>query len=167
MTEEVTKQLMLFRRGLPDPVPVLGRGCSAKGGDAGKEFQGGTIVLFDLQAGVKALFSILPLLLAVVLESSVEGVTKFGGTGIQFSCFTEKLVNTNRFCFPVDSDEIEFTDFDLGLDKAIALLVDDEIGTIDFIHPFQAGSDVDGVADDGERFGGVGSYSADEGVPSC
>ena len=124
-------------------------------------------MLFDLQAGAKALFSILPLLLAVVIEGDAEGVAKFGGRGIQFPSFTEKLVNTNRFRFPVDSDEIEFTDFDLGFDKAIALLVDDEIGTIDFIHPFQAGSDVDGIADDGERFGGIGSYSANEGVPSC
>ncbi|NCZ53410.1 MAG: hypothetical protein EBY81_05895 [Verrucomicrobia bacterium] len=107
---------------MPDPAPVLGRGCSAKGGDAGKEFQGGTIVLFDLQAGAKALFSILPLLLAVVIEGDAEGVTKFGGRGIQFSFFTEKLVNTNRFRFPVDSDEIEFTDFDLGFNKAIAPL---------------------------------------------
>jgi hypothetical protein len=57
---------MLFRRGLPDPIPVFGRGGSGKGGDAGKEFEGGTIVLFDLQASAKALFSILPLLLAVV-----------------------------------------------------------------------------------------------------
>ena len=81
---------------MPNPVPVLGRGCSAKGGDAGKEFQGGTIMLFDLQAGAKALFSILPLLLAVVLESCVEGVTKLGGGSIEFSSFTEKLVDTDR-----------------------------------------------------------------------
>ena len=73
---------MLFRSGLPDPVPVLGRGCSAKGGDAGKEFEGGTIVLFDLQASAKALFSTWPILLAVVIEGDAEGVTKFGGRGI-------------------------------------------------------------------------------------
>ena len=93
-------------------------------------------MLFDLQTGAKALFSILPLLLAVVVEGDAEGVTKFGGWGIQFPSFTEKLVNTNRFRFPVDSDKIEFTDFDLGFDKAIALFIDQEIGAIDFVHAF-------------------------------
>ena len=123
-------------------------------------------MLFDLQAGAKALFSILPLLLAVVLEGDAKGLAKFGGRGIEFPLFTEKLVNTNRFRFPVDSDEIEFTNFDLGFNKAIALLVDDEIGTVDFVHAFQARSDVDGVTDDGERFSGIGSYGPDKGVPS-
>ena len=81
-------------------------------------------MLFDLQAGAKALFSILPLLLAVVIQGNAEGVTKFGGRGIQFAYFTEKLVNTNRFRFPVDSDEIQFTDFDFCFDKAVALFID-------------------------------------------
>ena len=154
----------LFGASLPDAVPILGRGCSAKGGDAGKEFEGGAIVLFDLQASAKTLFGTWPLLLTVVIESDGEGRAKFGGGGIELAYFRKKLVNANGFGFAVDGHKIDLSGFDFQLGQAVALFVDDEIGPVDFVHAFQARGNIDSIADDGERFCGGGADGANEGV---
>ena len=89
-----------------------------------------------------------------------------GGGGVELADGGEEFINADRLRFSIDGEEIDLTGFHIDFGQSVAVLVHDEIGTVDFVHPFQTGGDVNGVADDGEGFGGGGADGADQGVPS-
>ena len=151
---------------MPDPVPVFRGWGAAKGGNSGKEFERGAITFSDGKALLEGFFGFGPLLVAVKIEGKGVGFAQLGGGGVELANGRKEFINADGLCFSIDGEEIDLTGFDIDFGQSVAVLVHDEIGTVDFVDPFQTGGDVDGVADDGEGFGGGGADGADQGVPS-
>ena len=106
-----------------------------------------------------------PLLVTVKIEGEGVGIAKLGGGGVKLADRGEEFINADGLCFSINGEEIDLSGFDIDFGQTVAVFVRNEIRTVDFVHSFQTGGDVDGVADDGEGFGGGGTDGADEGVP--
>ena len=156
---------LLLGCGLPDTVPVFRRGGSGKGGDAGQKFERGAVIFANFEAILEGFFSLSPLLLSVKLKGDGVGVAQLKSGGGQFSDFAEEFIDTNRLRLAVHGDKVDFPRFDITFGEAIAVLIDDEVGPIDFVHALESGGDIDGVPNDGERFCRVRADRTDEGIP--
>ena len=75
-----------------------------------------------------------------------------------------QFINSDGLHLAKDGDKVDLTGFDAGLGKVIAFLIDEDGGAVNFVHPFQAGGGVHGIADHREGFGGVGTDRADDGI---
>ncbi len=65
---------LLLGCGLPDTVPVFGRGGSGKGGNTGQELDGGAIIFANFEAILEGFFGLGPLLFAVKLKGDSKSV---------------------------------------------------------------------------------------------
>ncbi len=65
---------LLLGCGLPDTVPVFGRGGSGKGGNTGQELDGGAIIFVNFEAILEGFFGLVPLLFAVKLKGDSKSV---------------------------------------------------------------------------------------------
>ncbi len=65
---------LLLGCGLPDTVPVFGRGGSGKGGNTGQELDGGAIIFANFEAILEGFFGLGPLLFAVKLKGDGKSV---------------------------------------------------------------------------------------------
>lgn len=156
---------LLLGCGLPDAVPVFRRGGSGKGGDAGQKFERGAVIFANFEAILEGFFSLSPLLLSVKLKGDGVGVAQLKSCGVQFADSAEEFIDTNRLRLSVHGDKVDFSGFDITLGKAVAVLIDDEVGAINLVHPFQPRSDVYSIPNHGEGFSRSRADCANQSIP--